>query len=213
MNRNDDAIRVLVDSAHGQYCPLVLMHYLQGSRTSLLSAQGYLFRDYRLVVTATAGDRSDRRTADFTLGELGTGFKLAMRTLDAFRVSVGAAAVGMAAFAAGQGWGLLNHYPVPFWLAVPVAVPLPWAVGSVAATVRTPSPTVPRAAESVSVSPSLEIEAMVQLPVTPETVRVWPGRKPRSHTCASPQMRAAQPAFPVIALPVPTDRPASSASR
>ncbi|MBT8494410.1 MAG: acyl-CoA dehydrogenase family protein [Deltaproteobacteria bacterium] len=30
------------------------------------------------------------------LGELGTGFKLAMRTLDAFRVSVGAAAVGMA---------------------------------------------------------------------------------------------------------------------
>jgi sterol desaturase/sphingolipid hydroxylase (fatty acid hydroxylase superfamily) len=33
-----------------------------------------------------------------------------------------AAAVGMAAFAAGQGWGLLNHWQVPFWLAVPVAV-------------------------------------------------------------------------------------------
>jgi sterol desaturase/sphingolipid hydroxylase (fatty acid hydroxylase superfamily) len=33
-----------------------------------------------------------------------------------------AAAVGMAAFAAGQGWGLLNHFQFPFWLAVPVAV-------------------------------------------------------------------------------------------
>ena len=33
-----------------------------------------------------------------------------------------AATVGMAAFAAGQGWGLLNHFQVPFQLAVPVAV-------------------------------------------------------------------------------------------
>jgi sterol desaturase/sphingolipid hydroxylase (fatty acid hydroxylase superfamily) len=33
-----------------------------------------------------------------------------------------AATVGMAAFAAGQGWGLLNHFQVPFWLAVPVAI-------------------------------------------------------------------------------------------
>ena len=32
-----------------------------------------------------------------------------------------AAAVGMAAVAAGQGWGLLNHLQVPFWLAVPLA--------------------------------------------------------------------------------------------
>ena len=29
-------------------------HYLQGSRTSLLSAQSYLFRDYRLVVMSAA---------------------------------------------------------------------------------------------------------------------------------------------------------------
>jgi sterol desaturase/sphingolipid hydroxylase (fatty acid hydroxylase superfamily) len=29
-----------------------------------------------------------------------------------------AAAVGMSAFAAEQGWGLLNHYSVPFWPAV-----------------------------------------------------------------------------------------------
>jgi sterol desaturase/sphingolipid hydroxylase (fatty acid hydroxylase superfamily) len=33
-----------------------------------------------------------------------------------------AAAVGMAAFAAEQGWGLLNYYHLPLWLAVPVAV-------------------------------------------------------------------------------------------
>jgi sterol desaturase/sphingolipid hydroxylase (fatty acid hydroxylase superfamily) len=33
-----------------------------------------------------------------------------------------AAAVGMAAFAAGEGWGLLNHFEVPYWLAVPLAV-------------------------------------------------------------------------------------------
>lgn len=32
------------------------------------------------------------------------------------------AAVGVAAFAAAHGWGLLNHFQVPFWLAVPAAV-------------------------------------------------------------------------------------------
>ena len=32
------------------------------------------------------------------------------------------AAVGMAAFGAANGWGLLNHFNVPFWLAVPLAV-------------------------------------------------------------------------------------------
>lgn len=33
-----------------------------------------------------------------------------------------AAAVGMAAYASAQDWGLLNHYDVPYWLAVVVAV-------------------------------------------------------------------------------------------
>ncbi len=33
-----------------------------------------------------------------------------------------AAAVGMAAFAAGQGWGLLNHFQAPFWPAVAISV-------------------------------------------------------------------------------------------
>jgi sterol desaturase/sphingolipid hydroxylase (fatty acid hydroxylase superfamily) len=33
-----------------------------------------------------------------------------------------AAAVGMAALAAEQGWGVLNYFPVPFWLAVVTAV-------------------------------------------------------------------------------------------
>jgi sterol desaturase/sphingolipid hydroxylase (fatty acid hydroxylase superfamily) len=32
------------------------------------------------------------------------------------------AAVGMAAFCADKGWGVLNHFHVPFWLAVPLAV-------------------------------------------------------------------------------------------
>lgn len=32
------------------------------------------------------------------------------------------AAVGMAAFCADKGWGVLNHFQVPFWLAVPLAV-------------------------------------------------------------------------------------------
>jgi sterol desaturase/sphingolipid hydroxylase (fatty acid hydroxylase superfamily) len=33
-----------------------------------------------------------------------------------------AAAVGMAAFAGTQGWGIFNYYEVPFWLAVVVSV-------------------------------------------------------------------------------------------
>lgn len=33
-----------------------------------------------------------------------------------------AAAAGMAAFAAARGWGLLNHFPVPYWMAVVLAV-------------------------------------------------------------------------------------------
>jgi sterol desaturase/sphingolipid hydroxylase (fatty acid hydroxylase superfamily) len=33
-----------------------------------------------------------------------------------------AAALGIAAFCAANGWGVLNHFQVPFWLAVPVAV-------------------------------------------------------------------------------------------
>lgn len=32
------------------------------------------------------------------------------------------AAVGVAGFCATQGWGVLNHFQVPFWLAVPLAV-------------------------------------------------------------------------------------------
>jgi sterol desaturase/sphingolipid hydroxylase (fatty acid hydroxylase superfamily) len=32
------------------------------------------------------------------------------------------AAAGVAAFCVANGWGLLNHFQVPFWIAVPVAV-------------------------------------------------------------------------------------------
>ncbi len=32
------------------------------------------------------------------------------------------AAVGVAAFCAANGWGLLNHFQTPFWVAVPLAV-------------------------------------------------------------------------------------------
>jgi sterol desaturase/sphingolipid hydroxylase (fatty acid hydroxylase superfamily) len=45
---------------------------------------------------------------------------VALNTLLA-RLLFPAAAVGMAAFTAEHGWGLLNHFEVPFWLAVTVA--------------------------------------------------------------------------------------------
>ena len=32
------------------------------------------------------------------------------------------AAVGFAGFGVANGWGLLNHFHVPFWVAVPLAV-------------------------------------------------------------------------------------------
>jgi sterol desaturase/sphingolipid hydroxylase (fatty acid hydroxylase superfamily) len=38
------------------------------------------------------------------------------------RLLLPAAAVGMAALASANGWGLLNHFKVPLWLAVPLAV-------------------------------------------------------------------------------------------
>jgi sterol desaturase/sphingolipid hydroxylase (fatty acid hydroxylase superfamily) len=38
------------------------------------------------------------------------------------RLAVPLAAVGMAGFATANGWGLLNHFGVPPWLAVPLAV-------------------------------------------------------------------------------------------
>jgi sterol desaturase/sphingolipid hydroxylase (fatty acid hydroxylase superfamily) len=49
---------------------------------------------------------------------------LALVTLNTVlvRLLFPAAAVGVAAFASANGWGLLNHYAVPFWLAVPLAV-------------------------------------------------------------------------------------------
>jgi sterol desaturase/sphingolipid hydroxylase (fatty acid hydroxylase superfamily) len=46
---------------------------------------------------------------------------VALNTL-LLRLLFPAAAGGMAAFAAQQGWGLLNHFHVPFWLAVGVGV-------------------------------------------------------------------------------------------
>jgi sterol desaturase/sphingolipid hydroxylase (fatty acid hydroxylase superfamily) len=38
------------------------------------------------------------------------------------RLTFPLAAAGLAAFAGDHGWGMLNHFQVPFWLAVPVAV-------------------------------------------------------------------------------------------
>jgi len=32
------------------------------------------------------------------------------------------AGAGLAAFCAENGWGILNHFPVPFWVAIPLAV-------------------------------------------------------------------------------------------
>lgn len=38
------------------------------------------------------------------------------------RLALPLAAAGMAAFASAHGWGLLNHFAAPLWLAVPAAV-------------------------------------------------------------------------------------------
>jgi sterol desaturase/sphingolipid hydroxylase (fatty acid hydroxylase superfamily) len=46
---------------------------------------------------------------------------VALNTL-LLRLAFPLAAAGMAAFAAANGWGLLNHFQVPLWLAVPIAV-------------------------------------------------------------------------------------------
>jgi sterol desaturase/sphingolipid hydroxylase (fatty acid hydroxylase superfamily) len=46
---------------------------------------------------------------------------VALNTL-LLRLAFPLAAAGMAAFAAANGWGLLNHFQVPVWLAVPIAV-------------------------------------------------------------------------------------------
>lgn len=47
---------------------------------------------------------------------------LALLNTALIRLAFPLAAVGMAAFAAANGWGLLNHFQVPPWLAVPAAV-------------------------------------------------------------------------------------------
>jgi sterol desaturase/sphingolipid hydroxylase (fatty acid hydroxylase superfamily) len=49
---------------------------------------------------------------------------LALAALDTLilRVMFPLAAIGVAGFAANRGWGLLNLFPVPFWVAVPLAV-------------------------------------------------------------------------------------------
>ena len=46
---------------------------------------------------------------------------VALNTL-VLRLMFPLAAVGVTAFSVANGWGLLNHFQVPFWLAVPVAV-------------------------------------------------------------------------------------------
>ncbi len=46
---------------------------------------------------------------------------VALNTL-LLRLLFPAAAVGMAAFTAQHGWGLLNHFPISIWMSVPLAV-------------------------------------------------------------------------------------------
>jgi sterol desaturase/sphingolipid hydroxylase (fatty acid hydroxylase superfamily) len=46
---------------------------------------------------------------------------VALNTL-LLRLAFPLAAAGVAAFCAARGWGLLNHFRVPFWLALPVGV-------------------------------------------------------------------------------------------
>jgi sterol desaturase/sphingolipid hydroxylase (fatty acid hydroxylase superfamily) len=46
---------------------------------------------------------------------------VALNTL-LLRLLFPAAAVGMAVFAAEQGWGLMNYFPIPLWISIPLAV-------------------------------------------------------------------------------------------
>ena len=52
----------------------------------------------------------------------GSNLGLAMLNAVLLRLIFPLAAVGVAAFCAANGWGLLNHFEPPFWLAVPMAV-------------------------------------------------------------------------------------------
>ena len=51
----------------------------------------------------------------------GSNLGLAMLNAVLLRLIFPLAAVGVAAFCAANGWGLLNHFEPPFWLAVPLA--------------------------------------------------------------------------------------------
>lgn len=57
--------------------------------------------------------RAMRWTSNLTL--------VALNTL-LLRLAFPLAAAGMAAFCVGRGWGVLNHFQVPFWIAVPIGV-------------------------------------------------------------------------------------------
>jgi sterol desaturase/sphingolipid hydroxylase (fatty acid hydroxylase superfamily) len=52
----------------------------------------------------------------------GSNLGLLMLNTILLRLLFPVAAVGLAATAATQGWGLLNHFAVPFWVALPLAV-------------------------------------------------------------------------------------------
>ncbi len=52
----------------------------------------------------------------------GANLGLVVLNTAALRLLFPAAALGVAATAATEGWGVLNHGAVPFWLAVPIAV-------------------------------------------------------------------------------------------
>jgi len=52
----------------------------------------------------------------------GSNLGLVMLNTALLRLLFPLAAAGMAAFGAAHGWGLLNHFQVPLWLAVPAAV-------------------------------------------------------------------------------------------
>jgi len=52
----------------------------------------------------------------------GSNLGLVMLNTVLLRLLFPLAAAGVAAFGVANGWGLLNHFQVPFWLAVPTAV-------------------------------------------------------------------------------------------
>jgi sterol desaturase/sphingolipid hydroxylase (fatty acid hydroxylase superfamily) len=82
---------------------------------------GFFFGVFALVALWELA--SPRRVLKLTRGQRWTAnLGIVLLNTVIVRLVFPMAAVGMAALGVEQGWGLLNHFAVPFWLAMPLAV-------------------------------------------------------------------------------------------